>query len=546
MKETHLYPIQPRIKSLRRKVKLWFLIDGLSRLVIFLLVYLALTFWIDYLIRDSPSPLRLCFLALAVTIATFTLIKKTVIPVIRLNKPPDDALIFLIEKQFPALKERLINLWQLPASNTSSELVREVIPISQSYDFTKILFPSSSRKLLLGALVLLLLSIIAITFYPSELGIWGKRLLGSNLNWPKRTILAVQVSPDYTIARGQTLSVMAWLAKGPRLNAVYIRNNHESAQSQNWERMLMTQTKNRKTEFRYDFNRVQTPFRFMLKGGDDQTDWIEINVLDAPSLEKISVSYDYPPYTGIENKSEPGGNIKAPVGTKVTVNAVSSGSLLFASLLLDSQPQPLVLDNNISISATLSAEKDTKYSIHLIGTNGLKNLEPIEYAVKAIPDTHPAIKVMEPTSEIQYVTPEASIPLKAIVSDDYGISDSRIVFSGVNGITDTYQIIYRYSGPTSSKIELSTPLDLTPLTLKDGSYLTINFITTDNCGANQYSSSATPSTLGAEILAPQTTTSPDYSLIVISQPQMAKRIEEAIIQLKDDLKKTVQIQEADR
>jgi len=550
--------IESRIKSLRQKVKLWFLIDGLSRLVIFLLLYLTFTFWVDYLIRDLPIPLRLCFLTIAITIIAFTLIKKTILPIIRLNKIPNDALIFLIEKQFPALKERLINLWQLPASTASSELVREVIPVSQSYNFTKILFPSSSRKLLLSALALLLLSIISITFYPSELGIWGQRLLGRNINWPKRTLLAVKVAPDYTIARGQNLSVTAWTAKGPRLNAVYIRASETDGKTQgSWERMLMTQTKNHKAEFRYDFTRIQSPFRFMLKGGDDQTNWIEIKVLDSPSLEKISVSYDYPPYTGIVNKSETGGNIKAPVGTKVTIRASSSLNLQSASLLLDSLLLPLALDNNISISATLTVAKDTKYSLNLIGTNGLKNLEPIEYSIKAIPDTHPTIKVIEPSNEIQYVTPEASIPLKAIVNDDYGISDSRIVSNEANGaaaesrlfrdgITDTYQTFYLYNGPLSNKIELSTTLDLTPLNLKDGSYLTLNFIATDNCEHRSDRDSEARSERNESIPAPQTTTSSDYSLIIISKPQMAKRIEESIMQLKDDLKKTLQIQEAAR
>ncbi|MBI5778201.1 MAG: hypothetical protein HZA49_01935 [Planctomycetes bacterium] len=560
MKEMPRQYIESRIKSLRRKVRLWFLVDGLSRLIIFLLLYLAFTFWVDYLIRNLPAPLRLCFLALTVIITVWTLINKTIIPVIRLNKMPNDALIFLIEKQFPALKERLINLWQLSEKTIAPQLAQEVTPLSRSFDFTKILFPHPARKLLLGALALLLLSIIAVTFYPSELGIWGKRLLGGNVSWPKRTLLAVKVAPDYTIAKGQNLSVIAWPAKGPRLSAAYIMTETAGMPNSKWERMLLTQAKDRKAEFasavtavfRYDFSKVQSPFRFMLKGGDDQTDWIEIKVLDAPSLEKISVSYDYPHYTGMENKTETGGNIKAPAGTKATINAVSNTLLKSASLLLDSNPLPLAVDNNTSISTTITVAKDSKYSLNFVGTNSLKNLDPIEYSIKSIPDSHPAIKVVEPSNEIQYVTPDAAVPLRAIVNDDYGISDSRIIYirsdsasapesDNSGAITNASQTFYRYAGPFSNKIELSTALDLKPLNLSDGLYLTLNFIATDNCEV------ATESRLFRDGLSsPQTTTSSDYSLIIISKPQMAQKIEEAIIQLKDDLKKTVQIQEAAR
>ncbi|MEW6026856.1 MAG: DUF4175 family protein [Planctomycetota bacterium] len=551
MKEADLHAIGARIKSLRRKVHLWFLIDGLSRLFIILFLYLALTFWIDYTIRDLPVPLRLCLLAAAVIITILLLIKKTIIPVLRLNKIPNDALVLLIEKQFPSLKERLINLWQLPNNVLTQQLTGEITPLSQSFDFSEILFPHRSRKLLLGALALLFLSIISVTFYPSELGIWSKRLMGGNISWPKRTLLAVKVSPDYTIAKGQNLSVIAWPEKGPRLSAVYIKTASPQEAPGNWERMIMTQAKGQKTEFRYDFPKVRSSFRFMLKGGDDQTEWTEIKVLDAPSLEKISVSYAYPPYTGLENKAEPGGNIKAPAGTIATINASANSQLQSASIMLDSTPLPLTLANNVSISATLTVDKDAKYSLNLVSTNGLKNLEPFEYTVKSIPDSHPTIKVIDPTGEIQYVTADATVPLKAIASDDYGLTDARIVYVATlpeseSIITTAYQTFYRYDGPLSNKIELAAALDLAPLNLKENSYLILNFTATDNCGVNQYPSSAAPSPLGVGIHSLQTTTSSDYSLVIISKPQMAKRVEESIMQLKDDLKKTAQIQEAAR
>ena len=553
-----------RIRLLRRRVKLWFLIDGLSRLIIYLLPYLVFTFLVDYFIRDLPAIPRLCFFAGAIIISFLTLFRKVVSPFILLNKIPDDSFIFLIEKKFPILGERLINLWQLlpilsqpsekylaPAS-VVSELKKEVASVSQSCDFSNILFLANSKKILFTALILLFLSFLLHATYPIELNIWGKRLLGSDVKWPKRTTLLVNVIPDYTIAKGQTFSVTARVDKGPRLNAVYIRTNIFQSET-GWQRMTLTEksetgNKKRTREFRYDFIKVQSSFRFMVKGGDDQTDWLKIKVLDSPTIEKITVHYDYPSYTGLSNKTEIGGNIKAPRGTKVTINGFSNIKLQDANLLLDFFQQPLTIETENTITKSqvgsliignLVVEKDIKYSIHLLGTNGLKNIEPIEYSIKSVPDNHPVIKVVKPDSEIEYVTPEATLPLKALITDDYGISNAQIRLLINNqeerpGLSEGDNRKELWISPPIIKtllqtnIELTHNLDLTLLNLKESASAVLNFIATDNCA----------------IPSPQTTTSPDYSLIIISKFQMEKRIEENLLGLKDDIKKILQIQES--
>jgi hypothetical protein len=555
--------LNKRIKLLRRKVKLWFLIDGLSRLVIYLLPYLIFTFWIDYLIRDLPVIPRLCFLAGAIIIFFLTFFKKVIFPLIRLNKIPDDSLIFLIEKEFPVLDERLINLWQLlpmlsqekhlnPPRVIISELKKEVVPVSQSCDFSKIFSLHISRKILFTALMLVFFSILALDKYPVELNTWSKRLWGSAVKWPKRTTLSVKVIPDYIIGRGQNLSVIAWADKGPRLDAIYIRTDLSRLET-DWQRMILTEkidpeTKKRSREFRCDFIKVQSSLRFMIRGGDDRTEWLGIKVLNSPALEKITVHYDYPGYTGLPGKTEIGGNIKAPRGTKATVNGFSNIKLQDAYWILDSFQQPLTIETETIITESeagsliignLVVEKDIKYSIHISGTNGLKNVEPIEYYIKSIPDNHPVIKVLEPDNEIEYVTPEATLPLKALITDDYGISDAqiRLLVNNQEGMPvlperDNRKELWispLFISPLlKTNIELTHDLDLTPLNLKEGASVILNFIATDNCA----------------IPSPQTTTSPDYSLIIIGKSQMEKRIEENLIRLKDDIKKTLQIQES--
>lgn len=550
-----------RIKLLRRRVKFWFLIDGLSRLISYLLPYLAFTFLVDYFLRDLPVIPRLCFFVGSVIILFLTLFRKIIIPLILLNKVSDDSFIFLIEKKFPILGERLINLWQLlpillqkngkysETASVVSELKKEVISTSQSCDFSNIFSLATSKKILFIALILLFISFLTYAIYPVELNIWGKRLLGSDVKWPKRTALLVNVIPNYTIAKGQTASVIVWTDKGPSLSTVYIRTNMLQFET-SWQRMILTEkndarTNKRTREFRYDFVKVQSSFRFMVRGGDDQTDWLGINVLDSPTLDKITVLYDYPSYTGLPSKIEIGGNIKAPRGTKVTINGFSNDKLQDAYLMLDSFPQSLTIEteNVITLSSVITGsfivDKDAKYSIHLLGTNGLKNIEPIEYYIKSIPDSHPVIKVLEPAGEIEYVTPEVTLPLKAIITDDYGISNAQIkllvnhqeempVLSEGDNKKEFWINPLFISPPLKTNIELTYNLDLILFNLKEGDSVILNFVAADNCA----------------IPTPQTTTSPNYSLIVISKSQMEKRIEENLIRLKDDIKKTLQIQES--
>ncbi|MDI6732529.1 MAG: DUF4175 family protein [Planctomycetota bacterium] len=568
-------PLNQRIRGLRRRTKVWFIIDGLSRLIVLLLLYLALTFWIDYLIRDIPLLLRLSFLVGGVCLFCLTLFRRIVLPLIRLSKISDDSLVFLIERQFPELKERLINLWQLARDTLyggviSSELGREVIPITRQHNFSQVFSPLASRKLLLGALVLLFLSILSFTFYPSDIGIWGSRLLGSQIPWPKRTLLSVEVIPDYIIAKGQDVSVIVTVKKGPRLSGVYLRTRTLLPGGElisPWERMLLTRTQDQQTVFRYDFTKVLAPFSIIVKGGDDQTDWQDINVLDAPGLTNISIAYEYPRYTGLSDKTESGGNIKAPMGTKVTISATCNTRLKEATCEATAESRPsgelpplrqsmsilAVSEANLSVFSTISSsftvQQDGKYTITLLSDNGLKNTEPLQYQIKAIPDKHPIIKVIEPTNEIFHSTPEATIPLKALISDDYGISDAWLTLTkateggGKEVISPTLLpspeiarisnrfagFILRHEGLTAREpVELFHKLLLSAYNLNEGEYLTLNFSARDNC----------------ELPASQLTTSADYTIIIMAKAQMEKKMEDSLLALKDELRKTLQIQKS--
>jgi hypothetical protein len=533
------------IKTLRLKIKFWFLLDGISRLVIYLGLYLIFTFLVDFILRDLPLTLRLSFLITAITIFFFTFLHRVVIPFIKLNKIPDDSLILLIERQFPDLKERLINLYQLSelGNTLKSHLINEVASISKDYKFSKVISPFAVKRLALIALSLVLISLLAITNYPADFSIWGKRLFGANIKWPKRTHLLVKVIPDYVVAKGQTLSVLAYPIKGPRLNSVYIKTDLLTWQKMTLSQKINPETKNPTREFRYDFPKVQSSFRLIVKGGDDQTDWINIKVLIAPFLECLTTFYEYPSYTGLPNKTEISGNIKATRGTKVTLIGHSNIKLLSATLKATTDENKEPIEEKLIISDTETAslitsqllvDNDKKYSIHLLATNHIKNYDPIEYSIKVITDNHPTIQVIEPQNTIEYITPDGSILLSAKISDDYGISDCGIKLSVIDSTIDEakkkemFISPLQITAPYRKDVYLSHQLSITDYNLKEGNYLILNFTAGDNC----------------EIPASQTSTSPDYTLMVIPKSQMERKIEETLLQIKDDIKKTLQFQES--
>ena len=537
--------IKNRFDNVRKKIRTWFLVNGLARLLIFISLFSIGTFIIDWFVPDLPRGVRVSFLLIGIAVLGYVIFRYLIYP---LKKSiTDDDIAICVERLYPALKERLISSLQLSQDVALSDkfnspelirvLVNETNQIIQPLDFKQIINPHPVKKMLALMSGLILVMIIYTSLNPFYAGIWFNRILGGDARWPRKTMLQVIVKSD-VIAKGQDVTIEVIAAKGPP-ERVYLTYEFESG-GKGWERM----TKIAHDKFKFDFPNVQSSFHFFARGGDDQTDWFSIKALTPPRLEQIQIGYEYPPYTKLSNTDpgqlEIGGVIRAPMGTTVNLAGIANIPLIFAQLLIGKKNAQLIkmnLENDVlgepkKIKGQFVITGDSEYVITLKAQNGLENLEPVHYPIKAIVDTAPTIKIIEPNIDVKQVTPVATLPIKLVTTDDYGINRISLFHkissresSEIQSITFTGQ--YNSAPYGNSKIETNYNFEINDLKVKEGDIINYFMEAEDNCAISKTNITKTR----------------ELRLIIVSIAQLQKRIEETEMRIKDEVKKTLDYQQ---
>ena len=90
------------------------------------------------------------------------------------------------------------------------------------------------------------------------------------------------------------------------------------------------------------------------------------------------------------------------------------------------QTQMVISDGN-TLTTTVDVTADGTYTVELLGIDGFNNEIPIEYAIKAIPDTVPEVVIKEPGRDIK-TTKLGEVEIIAEATDDYGIAALKLMY----------------------------------------------------------------------------------------------------------------------
>ena len=151
-----------------------------------------------------------------------------------------------------------------------------------------------------------------------------------------------------------------------------------------------------------------------------------VDTVPPPVVEGLQLSYEFPAYTGRppEVEADADGDIKAPMGTKVTLEGTSSKELKSAELELGDGSVPLEVDG-AEFRGEFMVEADGVYRINLTDEDGFHNIEPIAHSIVAVPDRPPKIKIAAPDKDVT-VSPKARVPLVFEVEDDHGLTEAAV------------------------------------------------------------------------------------------------------------------------
>lgn len=441
-----------RLASLRRRVRALYAANGLARFVILAIMLMTITYVLDRALV-LPRSVRMFAFFVAVAALALEAARGLVYPLRKTLRTED--LAATIEKRFPELQNRLISSIQFSKSIDDPDFVdskplalrtiETTLDEVERLPFHKAIVAGSVHRLAAAAIV----GALAIGMYgamnPQYSATWFRRIIAlEDVRWPRQTFLEVILQPQgrnlfitqsddrsiVTLAAGEDLLVRVKAnGKVPRsVNITYDRVSDRGTGSRELETRLLSKVGPR--DFQYSFVGVTDSFEFFVRGGDDQNgDRIfKVEVLPPPRVESLTFECSYPPYTGMPPATFEGGNLEVPVGTSIEATIVANLPIDRALLSLDQEDGiPLERIDDRRFGTTILVDGDRLVSFPLFAENGLRNTRPMRVRLRATPDLPPRLQLFGVAGLDFDATPQAALPIRVITTDDYGVSNVRLL-----------------------------------------------------------------------------------------------------------------------
>lgn len=508
-----------RLAALRRGLVRWFLADAAAGLAVAALALVLGSFAVDRTMR-MDRPQRAVCLALGASVLA-------VLAWRRLGRPmrtrlSDDALGRLIEARHGELGERFVSAVDLARladpqrRGYSAAFVRatvaEGVRAAEGVDVRDVLDARARRRNLAVAFGAVALVAVGAAAFPETARLWFRRnVLLAQEAWPQKTHLDVRGAEACCIvmARGDDLVIEVEADPGGVVPDVVMLDYRPEGGATSSEPMVITGD----AEFTTTFRSVLEPLRFRARGGDAETPWHEVRLVDRPAVEALELRATPPEYTGREPR---------PLASNVGIHAVLAGSTLRlegratkdlaeADLAFGREaPRPLQRTGPRDFAADLPPEtlRDGTYAITLVDTAGFASGRPARFSVKIVPDRAPTARAgLDGIGDL--IVPVATVPLRCTVRDDHAVERAELVFAAL-GEQDAVPAPSRAplagtEGQLGGKeVETVHRLEAAPLALAPGDHLVVHVEAWDN----------------DTVSGPKVGRSGNFSLRVVSEAEM--------------------------
>jgi len=504
--------IAQRLRALRTRITVWFLIDGLSKVLLTLVVLIGLDFLIDRTFHMDRAQ-RGVMLVLGVGCLGYVAYRWLLRPLA--YHLSDDSLCLQVEHHYAELDDSLISAVQfarmseLDPGRISPAMVRATIDQgidrASRVNFAHVL---RSDRLVLNSAVLLsmivLLSLLGVASASTDtMRIWLDRniLLGDS-NWPQDYYFHVAGADNgqIRIPRGDDWPLLATVTMNQdRPQAKPPADAYLELQSGSNYRREKMEKGSEPLSFRFELPKVIEPFRFRLSAGRVTTSWFEAELIDRPEVKDLQLMVTPPGYAGGDPKPLPPG--RGPYyllqGSSLALSGTATKPLSRATISLGEEKQNLELEGERDFSLELSAQdvKQGTYEIELFDTSSLwlpgredagplGSRRPTRFTVRTKLDRAPQVKArLEGISSM--VVPGAKIPGLVSVRDDFAVTSAKLSYqwnsdSSATPPTEGEIGMEVADQLGSDRVDFLYEFELSPLEIPPGSALRFRFEATDN------------------------------------------------------------------
>ena len=291
--------------------------------------------------------------------------------------------------------------------------------------------------------------------------------------------LAVRVRPgNAAIPRGAAVDVSASLAGFTADGAELVFRTDSAAE---WVRMPMARDSvdgsftsrvfdlTKRTEYYVDANGIRSPT-------------YALRVTDLPAMSTMAIDLRYPAYTGLPAEHiKDGGDVAAVVGTNVTIHATITKPVRGGTLSFDNGAKvPFTVGADGRLAASFPVKTTGFYRVDLVAADGANVPGAVQYAVEALPDRPPTVRIEEPGRDTKVSSVE-EVTIAAAASDDYGVESLQLRYR-VNGGEEKTIALTDSGKHKSTEPRAAHTFYLEELKLTPGDLITYHAVAKDGAG----------------------------------------------------------------
>lgn len=398
----------------------------------------------------------------------------------------DKQLAHYVDDHTPDLEQRLItsmDYWEKQGEKSPSRLVESLWQDTAAHVRGRnIQQVTTSRPAWYAAgTAIVLICILAVALWDSA------RFSGAarRVLWPW-SLPAVEidrsatfkVAPgDILIRRGSDVTVIARIENAPSEKVfLYLREK-----AVDWKRIQM-RAQDSAPEFMHYLSAVTTDMTYYVDIGTSRSRQYRIWIFDLPRIETIDVDYVYPAHTGMKNKTEKNaGDIIAPQGTGVRLHIAFNRPIQRGTLKFDDGSTIDLTPAENFATGSFVVAADGTYVVDAVDSEGRKIENPMEYFIRSIPDSPPAVSVTMPGKDSKAMALE-EVTINAAAKDDFGLTKFALNYSVAGGAEQNVYFLDAAKQPGPAAIDGRTIIYLEDLQVTPGDFVAYYLTAADNNG----------------------------------------------------------------
>ena len=333
-----------------------------------------------------------------------------------------------IGRAIPALRDRLVNGWELATDETvESFSSRDLLDASledlrrtiDGMDFGSTVTFGRSRRMGTFLAVTASAAVLLFVLFPTSFFGAADRLFHYNEAFASPAPFRFIVDPgDKEVVKGETVPLRVRI-EGEIPDRIVLAIRPSGQESADERELLRGSDGN----FHAEFASLKSTLQYELHARGVHSSLYTLTVRDRPAVRSLRVLLTPPAYTRLPERTQDDniGDVTALRGTQIRCSIESTKDLRDAAMVFsDSVTLPMaVTGRRAAVPFTLLKERT--YHIILHDIEGTSSVDPVEYRMQIVPDAYPTVVIPIPGMNLD-VTDNTSLDMVIKAGDDYGFS----------------------------------------------------------------------------------------------------------------------------